>query len=245
MKSLRETFDDWAQEVGTKYCDQQWLLSKWEWYEDVVWSQEKRDCLLENIRKYLDFNASHKFIELGCGGGWLLQQLSDGVSSSYGLDFSQHMLKVAATTLSSSHLMCADLQQLPYQSNSFDRVLSYFVFINMVEDRLVEQSILEIVRVLKKGGRALVGQLPDQAGGQDYEEAKKEYIEYWQNQGRLNNNIVDQHRPPLRLFDRQRLIAFLNQNEIHFQFKNSFNPFYRPGQPKTVSWRFDLVLTKK
>jgi hypothetical protein len=31
---------------------------------------------------------------------------------------------------------------------------------------------------------------------------------------------------------------------LRHEIRPSFNPFYRPGEPETVRWRFDLVIFK-
>ncbi len=38
--------------------------------------------------------------------------------------------------------------------------------------------------------------------------------------------------------------ASAGKNEIAFDIRNSFNPFYRKGEPEHIPWRFDLILKK-
>jgi ubiquinone/menaquinone biosynthesis C-methylase UbiE len=241
---LRNLFNKWGQQAQQDYAQKQWLLSKWEVIEGIDWSPKKIAVMLQSIREGLALDPTHTLVDLGCGGGWILKALKTSAKRVIGLDFSLSMLQHARRYCGQELFVCGDISQLPICENCCDRVLSYFVFLNFMDDRLVEQGIREIFRILRKGGRALIGQLPDQQCSQEYDRAKKDYLDFC----RANYPLGKSHREicqaPQKLFLREKLLRFLEGQKIPHQTRDSFNPFYRPGEPEVVKWRFDLILVK-
>ena len=88
---LKKIFDDWAESCCRDYSRRQWLLSKWEMFEAIEWSEEKKNILIQNILENLRLRPSENLLDLGCGGGWILQSLTPQVKKAVGLDFSWNM----------------------------------------------------------------------------------------------------------------------------------------------------------
>jgi SAM-dependent methyltransferase len=241
---LKYLFDQWGQQAESEYADKQWLLSKWEVNEGIDWPKEKTQALVASLDRGLQLQKDHSFIELGCAGGWILELLGPRVKFYYGLDFSMEMLKFASKELKRNHLICGEIGRLPFGRERFDRVLSYYVFMNFDDDVYVYTSLREIHRVLKPGGRALIGQLPDKEGSSRYEAAKDDYLRYCAQRFKVGKSIRDEFKPPLRLFAKDELGKFLKAQGIHYTFQDSFNPFFHRGEPPSVDWRFDLIITK-
>ena len=241
---LRSAFNEWGQFTGGRFADRQWLLAKWEVCEGVIWSREKVDIMLGLISGRLEAGLNDHFIDLGCGGGWMLKGLTPDTGYAVGLDFSAEMIDNARMVDAGDALVQGEIGRLPFKTGSFDRALCYFVLINMMDDQSVERSILDMLRLLKPGGRLLIGQLPDKARSSDYDEAKSAYLDYCRQAFDLGADFRDVNRMPQKLFDVPALTAFLEKNKITFSKLPSFNPFYRPGESPTVEWRFDLLLEK-
>ncbi len=241
---LKKIFNDWAGRAPSSYGKKQWLLSKWDVVEGVEWPHGKIDLMIKSIKDGLRLRSSDTIADLGCGGGWLLKRLAKDVQRACGLDLSFNILKIAKKESGRRPLICGELSKLPFQCESFSRVLSYFVFINITDDAYVRKSILEIMRVLKKGGRALIGQLPDKNGSEDYDYAKDSYLAYCRGKFKLKKDTSKICLPPIHLFDRKHLTGFLKDQRIAFDIRDSFNPFYRLDEPMAVKWRFDVILKK-
>jgi len=241
---LRETFDKWARATKQKYNQKQWLLSKWETIEDIRWPEEKVQTMAAHIEKNLCLRANQCLIDLGCGGGWIFKKLSRRSPHAFGLDFSFQMLRCARKFNTGKKFVCAEIARLPFANETFHRALSYFVFINFTDTQYIEKSILEIIRVLKKGGRALIGQLPDTGGSRDYDRAKEDYLSYCRKKYNILEKEITIYRPPIQLFDRKAVLRSLRKKNLKVTAVDSFNPFYWPAQAKTVSWRFDLIIEK-
>lgn len=241
---LRSAFNEWGKFTGGRFVDRQWLLAKWEVCEGVVWPPEKIDGMLGLISKRMDLDLNHFMVDLGCGGGWMLKALAPDTGYAVGLDFSLQMIGNAVKVEAGDALVQGEIGRLPFKTASVDRALCYFVLINMMDDEVVERSILDMFRLLKPGGKLLIGQLPDKALSADYDRAKAGYLDYCRSTYALGEDFRDINRMPQKLFDVPRLVAFLNGQKIVFNKLPSFNPFFRPGEPLTVEWRFDLLLEK-
>jgi ubiquinone/menaquinone biosynthesis C-methylase UbiE len=241
---LKNIFNGWAQYLDKQYAHKQWLLSKWEVAEGIEWPQEKIDVMLQHILDGLDLKDTDTILDLGCGGGWITKALEAQTKNLIGLDISFEMLRYAVDLCSHAQFVCSEAARLAFKNDTFERVLSYFVFININDEDYVEQSLKEIYRVLKKGGCALIGQIPDKECSSDYDCAKKDYLEYCKKTFSIGKNHRDNHFVPVHLFDRCSVMNFLRQEKISYQIRNSFNPFYREGQPQTVRWRFDIIIKK-
>ena len=147
---LKEIFDSWAECAKRDYAQKQWLLSKWELFEGIDWPREKRDFMVKSIIKGLKIRSTHTLADFGCGGGWILHRLKVHVRRIYGVDFSKKMLGFAREASKNGNFIAGEVGKLPFKSDVFDRALSYYVFLNFTDDRYVERSLLEIIRVLKR-----------------------------------------------------------------------------------------------
>lgn len=242
---VQKLFDSWARTVPPDYSRKQWLLSKWENGEGIDWPAEKIDLMLKHIAAGLDLRHSHRLVDLGCGGGWITKALESKAARVTGLDFALPMLTHAKEFFPEGKFICGDIRALPVRDASCERVLCYFVFINMMEDSDVVHAFREIQRILTRGGKALVGQLPDSARSAEYDAAKKKYLDYCAGHFPAAKNTREICRVPQKLFDKKGLKDLLVREKMICRFRDSFNPFYFPGQPATVAWRFDVILEKE
>ncbi len=243
-KNLKNLFDSWGRTAKKDYVDQQWLLSKWEVVEGIVWPKEKIDLMIHTISTGLELKKSDLTIDLGCGGGWILKELKARTGGIIGLDFSQAMLTSAQQFCPNASFVCGESRKWHLKNDSVDRALSYSVLLNFMDDNFVEQALLDVVRILKKDGRALIGQLPDKTRSKDYDREKAAYLEYCQKNFKMGESHREICQAPQKLFDKEKLEQFLQKQNIEYRFKRTFNPFFRPGAEPLIDWRFDLVLKK-
>jgi hypothetical protein len=102
-----------------------------------------------------------------------------------------------------------------------------------------------MVRVLRPGGKALIGQLPDREKSFLYDAEKKRYLEYCQTHYQAGNSNRDLWYIPVQVFDRIFFEQILIRLGCVVNIIPSFNPFYRAGEPERINWRFDIVVEKK
>ena len=97
-----------------------------------------------------------RVMEISFGTGYLLTQYADRFQV-YGIDYNAAMAKTAQTNLSQRDLK-ADLQQadvnfLPYATNSFDTIVNTMAFSGYADGK---QALAEMGRVLKPDGRLVM-----------------------------------------------------------------------------------------
>jgi ubiquinone/menaquinone biosynthesis C-methylase UbiE len=213
-------------------------------YEGVEWPPEKVELMVKTIAEGLDLKKTDMLADLGCGGAWIMKLLEPYVRQAMGLDFCRDMLENARLIHPRGWLVQGALGHLPVREGAFDKALSYFVFLNFMDDVFVEAALLDVWRILGKGGRALIGQLPDERRSKDYDTAKEDYLDYCRRVYTLGASNRDVQRAPQKLFNVPRLKAFLERNQVRYEMRPTFNPFYYPGAAETVDWRFDLLMFK-
>ena len=109
--------------------------------------------------KSLALNAGEHVVDVGCGTGFLISEMAAVVGETgllAGVDFSQDMLDVAAQrceSLPQVSLRQGSAEALPLDDASFDAASCTQVLLYVPN---LEQSIAELARVLKPGGRLAV-----------------------------------------------------------------------------------------
>jgi ubiquinone/menaquinone biosynthesis C-methylase UbiE len=95
--------------------------------------------------------VGQRVLEVGCGTGLILSQLSQLAGSAWGVDISDGMLRVAKERGLS--VVQGSATDLPFADESFDLVCSFKVLAHVPE---VGRALREIARVTKPGGQMLV-----------------------------------------------------------------------------------------
>jgi len=98
------------------------------------------------------FEVPGTVLDLGCGSGWFLQAMRARGWMTYGVEISK-----AASLLGQSQglqIFCGTLQQANFRPELFDYVRSNHSFEHMT---CPNETLEEIYRILKPGGRLLIG----------------------------------------------------------------------------------------
>ena len=109
------------------------------------WFVARRALALELLAPGL--SPSNTILDVGCGTGALLEELQRRYKAG-GVDFSRHALAFSASR-NLCVLSLGDAQRLPYQSSTFDSVVSLDTIEHVPDDLAATK---EIARVLKPGG---------------------------------------------------------------------------------------------
>lgn len=125
----------------------------------------KYDCSVETYdqryksiqKEKFDFLKSYlgnysRLLEVGCGTGYFLKDLSCVSDEVFGVDFSKNMIKVAKERFEKSNLVISDADYLPFNDNSFECVISFTLLQNLPNP---SKTISEMVRVSKINGKIL------------------------------------------------------------------------------------------
>lgn len=98
---------------------------------------------LEIVKQNLDINSNTKLLDVGCGSGIS----SDFNCDVTGIDPSEELLKIAEKKFPHAQFMLAEAEELPFENNSFDVVVSLTAIQNFKD---IAKGLNEIKRIGKK-----------------------------------------------------------------------------------------------
>jgi ubiquinone/menaquinone biosynthesis C-methylase UbiE len=121
-------------------------------YSSGVWQNMIRAETLKLIA-----GSGGKILELGCGEGLFLQQLSQSNPGLelWGVDNSSSRIEQAEKRLAGKNCQVSvqDAANLSFEDGFFDRVVCINVFFNMPSLEMVKKTLLQMKRVSKSDGR--------------------------------------------------------------------------------------------
>ena len=120
------------------------------WFETPVGAHVKA-CELDLVKRMLEPQSDELILDAGCGTGVFTEDINAQV---IGVDLSEVMLRRAHQKM--FDVAVADMLQLPFADNSFDKVVS-ITAIEFIRDG--KQAVSELERVLKPGGRLVIATL--------------------------------------------------------------------------------------
>lgn len=118
----------------------------------IYWAEERR------IMRMLDLKPGLTVLDAGCGTGVFTASLVRAGLNVTGIDESEKMLEVVKLkpSLTNAKFIKCNLENLPFEDNSYDRVLCTFV-LEFIKDP--NPIMNELFRVLKPGGILVIATL--------------------------------------------------------------------------------------
>jgi SAM-dependent methyltransferase len=130
--------------------------------QQARWTKDLRTHLYARA----GLNSARRVLEVGCGTGVLLSELSDLSSAAvYGVDIDASRLSLAARNTPRARLYRADAHSLPFTSETFDVVLCHYLLLWLPDPARV---LAEMRRVTRPGGAVLALAEPDYGGRIDH-----------------------------------------------------------------------------
>lgn len=108
---------------------------------------EKRKRELKNFLDLIGKKTNDKVLELGCSSGFLTEHLGEVTA----IDTSEGMLEIANKKNPKAKCIVADMFELPFKNDSFDKVVTMRVW-NHLDENDLKRAIREAKRVLKNQG---------------------------------------------------------------------------------------------
>ena len=115
-----------------------------------IWHVNKLNVVIRFIS-----GKSKTILDVGCASGWFISRISNKFPKAkcYGIDIYDRGIKYAKKTYPKIEFMVADAHKIPYKKNTFDLVVCTEVLEHLDDPK---SAILEIKRVLKKGGMSVI-----------------------------------------------------------------------------------------
>jgi ubiquinone/menaquinone biosynthesis C-methylase UbiE len=144
-------------------------------YDEIV-ATKQAAAKLKAI-ELLNRRPGERFLEVGAGTAWAFSRLveASGAEHAYALDVAQGMLEVARDVLAecdggAAPLLLGDGRRLPFPDASLDCLLNTYTF-EVLAERDIPPLLVETMRVLRPGGRAVIVNLTDATDGGAEDEA--------------------------------------------------------------------------
>ena len=110
---------------------------------------EEQNNKIEDIVNSIRFNQDDHVIDLGCGTGFLFEQISQKIKILVGIDLSINSLKEAKKRLKKSSniaLVRADADNIPFLNQFFDKIIAISLLQNMPNNL---KTLEEMKRIAK------------------------------------------------------------------------------------------------
>ncbi len=125
-------------------------------YDESLPSHVVEHYLRKRAAFVLALRPTGSVLDVGCGTGSLAVRLSSLGYDVTGADPSDGMLEVMRTRAPGIRAVHASGGELPFESDSFDIVLSIATFHHIAEPDAVRATLAEMTRVSRPGGRILI-----------------------------------------------------------------------------------------
>jgi len=145
--------------------------------EDTYWwFQGRKSIIFSLLRKYslLTKESTKRIIDLGCGTGLILAELNNIISVPIGIDFSMTALSFCKRR-GLRDLACADVNNLPFENDSFDLVFALDLLEHIEDD---EHLLREVWRICRRGGMLIATVPAHQYLWSEHDEALHHYRRY-------------------------------------------------------------------
>lgn len=115
------------------------------------------DGIACELSERLRLSKEDSLLEVGCGNGLLLKRFKNQAKHVIGIDFSMEMVKqIKDSQIKTGQ---AEASNLPFKDCTFDKVVSHSIFHYFPNLKYAEDSVLEMVRVCKPGGRIVISDI--------------------------------------------------------------------------------------
>ncbi len=141
-----EHFRDWNEQMIQRYDPE---IFHHHPRGTVRWVERKR---VAAVLRSIQAAASHEVLDVGCGAGNILDQLSG--RRRVGIDLSTFMVKRARERLKAPvEVLLGDAEHLPFAASSFDRVVASSLLSHVLHP---EKVVSELKRVARPGARMVI-----------------------------------------------------------------------------------------
>src|SRR3989338_7316657 len=189
--------------------------------------------LIQDIKEKFKIDSvvtSGRFLDIGCGNSLLLSKIKNGMTP-FGIDFSIPMIKKSLEVVPNGSFVIGEVNSLPFDDSSFGRVLCYSVFQYFPDEGYAIKTINEMIRVCKKGGYIMIGDIPSLKYKKMLSEKE---LNLYGRQDRPGIHRIDEWL----FYDLEILSKIIENSKCRPQILS------QPKELKTSHYRFDIVAKK-
>lgn len=106
------------------------------------WFIGKRKIVLSLMRRYLDYDASNKILDAGCGSGLMLNAIKE-FGQVYGMDYSEDAIKFSKLVFDGEVKQGYMPENVPYDKNYFNAIIALDVIEHIEDDRSALKDLNE------------------------------------------------------------------------------------------------------
>ncbi len=134
--------------------------------------------IYKRVSEVLELQPEDELLDVGCGAGYFLKRYAHHTRHIAGLDYSEVMVKIAKNkhkkriATGTAEIEYGEASHLPWEANRFTAVTSMGSFIGFPEPL---ESLKEMLRVLRPGGRVVVSIEYNAEDGKNYSKDIKKY----------------------------------------------------------------------
>jgi ubiquinone/menaquinone biosynthesis C-methylase UbiE len=99
---------------------------------DSVWASSTRQFIAP-LLDAAQVGSGMSVLDVGCGPGYVAAAAADRGAIAAGLDFSSEMVGIAKKLFPALDFRVGDAQQLPFEAETFDRVLTNFALLHVTD----------------------------------------------------------------------------------------------------------------
>ncbi|MBB1624662.1 class I SAM-dependent methyltransferase [Achromobacter sp. UMC71] len=138
-----------------------------------VWADQARyDDMIESVVHCMGANDTSRVLEVGCAAGFVACGVAPKVGQYVGVDVAEGAIECARSLkLSNATFEVGDGGKLPFEADEFDGIYCYDVLTNFPSFDSVTGLVSDMFRVVRPGGKVLLGSIPDVAKEQEFLEA--------------------------------------------------------------------------
>lgn len=113
--------------------------------------------LLDGLLKELDLSNS-SCLDFGCGSGFWISKLSAYSQAITGIDISEEAISTCQKKYPKFNFLVLKELNIPFPNQTFDFILCAWVFQEIWENESFKAILLELQRILRKGGNIVVAE---------------------------------------------------------------------------------------
>lgn len=189
------------------------------------------ETVIKYISNKIELSNSDYLLEICCGNGMVIGNLSDKCDRAKGIDYSEKLLNQLNQTYPEIDTELSDVLSSDLGTNVYDKVLLYFAAQHFDERSLV-LLISKVVESMTSEGIFFIGDIPDEDRKWDYISSKEHKFDYF--------SRVVEGTPKIGNWYRKSWFKSLES----YLTNTSINIVEQPKSMINSHYRFDVIIKK-